>query len=51
MVEIREVRTCKERRDFVNFPLKLYKGVEWFCPPLYYDDIAIFGSKHIYNDT
>ena len=51
MVEIREVRTCKERRDFVNFPLKLYKGVDWFCPPLYSDEMAIFGSKNIYNDT
>ena len=51
MVEVREVKTCSERRQFVQFPLKLYKGCPYFCPPLYGDEMAIFGSKNIYNDT
>lgn len=51
MVEVREIRGRREQREFVNFPLKLYKGVPWFCPPLFGDEMAIFGSKNIYNDT
>ena len=51
MVEIRQVSTRRERREFVEFPLKLYKGCPWFCPPLYGDEMAIFGRKNIYNDT
>ena len=30
-----EVKTNKDIRDFINFPLKLYKGCEFFVPPLY----------------
>ena len=51
MVEIREVKTRRDRKDFVEFPLRLYKDVKWFCPPLYGDEMAIFGDKNIYNDT
>lgn len=51
MQEVRQVRTCRERKDFINFPLKLYKGVPQFCPPLYMDERNLFGSKNIYNDT
>ncbi|MBR4826361.1 MAG: GNAT family N-acetyltransferase [Bacteroidales bacterium] len=51
MVEVREVRTRAERKAFVEFPLKLYKGNPWFCPPLYSDEMAIFGPRNIYNDT
>ena len=51
MVEVKEVITRGEQRDFVNFPLKLYKGCPYFCPPLYADEMSIFGSKNIYNDT
>ena len=51
MVEVREVKSRRERKEFVEFPLKLYKGVPWFCPPLYGDEMSIFGAKNIYNDT
>ena len=26
MIEVREVKTRKEKKDFLNFPLKLYKN-------------------------
>ena len=51
MLEVREIRSRREQREFVNFPLRLYKGVKSFSPPLYGDEMAIFGSKNIYNDT
>ena len=51
MVEVRPVSTRKERKEFVEFPLNLYKDCPYFCPPLYGDEMAIFGPKNIYNDT
>ena len=50
MVEVREVRTPRERKEFIDFPLKLYKGCQYFVPPLYMDERNLFGSKNIYND-
>ncbi|MBO4323678.1 MAG: N-acetyltransferase [Clostridia bacterium] len=50
MVEIREVKTKKEQKEFVDFPLKLYKGNPYFVPPLYGDEMKLFGSKNIYCD-
>ena len=51
MVEIREVRTRRERREFVELPLRMYKDCPYFCPPLYGDEMDIFGSRNIYNDS
>lgn len=50
MVEIREVKTKKERRQFVEFPLNLYKGNEYFVPPLYGDEMKIFSPKYVYYE-
>ena len=51
MVEIREVSTRRERREFLDFPLKLYKGNPCFVPPLYMDERKIFRKDYVYNDT
>lgn len=50
MVEIREVKTKKERKEFVEFPLNLYKGNKWFVPPLYGDEMNIFKSDYVYYE-
>ena len=50
MIEVREVRTCRERKAFIDFPLRLYKDCPYFVPPLYMDERNLFGSKNIYND-
>lgn len=50
MVEIREVKTRKERKQFVEFPLNLYKGNEYFVPPLYGDEMKIFRSDYVYYE-
>lgn len=49
MVEIKKVRTKKEQKAFVDFPLKLYKGNRYFVPPLYGDEMAIFKKDYMYN--
>jgi len=38
MVEIREVKTDKELRSFINFQYKLYRNNPYFVPPLYFDE-------------
>ena len=41
MVSIREVKTKKDAKLFVEFPLKLYRGCEFFVPPLYGDELKL----------
>lgn len=50
MIEIREVKTKKEQREFLNFPLKLYKNNPYFVPPLYMDEKKIFNKNYVYYD-
>lgn len=50
MIEIREVKSKKEIRDFVNFPIKLYKGNPYFVPCFYSDEMALFKKDYIYSD-
>lgn len=51
MIEVREVKTRKERKEFLTFPLKLYKGHDCFVPPLYGDEKKIFKADYVYYDT
>ena len=34
MLTVREVKTKKEQKEFIEFPLKLYKDNPYFVPPL-----------------
>ncbi|MGN1262312.1 MAG: hypothetical protein ACI4UT_04570, partial [Candidatus Enteromonas sp.] len=49
-MELREVKTKKEIRDFVNFPLRLYKGNPYFVPCFYVDELALFRDDYLYRD-
>lgn len=51
MILIKEVKTKKEQKEFLNFPLNLYKGNDCFVPPLYGDEKKIFSKNYMYNDT
>lgn len=50
-IEIIKVRTKKERKEFVEFPLRLYKKNPYFVPPLYSDEMTVFTDKNAYSDT
>lgn len=50
MIEIKEVKTKKQQKDFLNFPLKLYKNNPYFVPPLYMDEKKIFKKNYLYLD-
>lgn len=51
MLEIKEVKTKKDQKRFVEYPLKLYKDNPYFVPPLYGDEIKMFTDKNIYSKT
>lgn len=51
MLQIIEVKTKKDRKEFVEYPLRIYKGNPYFVPPLYGDEMALFTDKNIYNKT
>ena len=51
MLEIREVKTRKEIKDFINFPVNiLYKNNPYFVPPLYSDEKKMFKKNYVYYD-
>ena len=51
MIEVREVSSGKEQRDFLNFPLRMYRDCPYFAPPLYSDEKKIFRKDYVYADT
>lgn len=50
-ITVREVKTKKEQKQFLEFPLKMYRDNPCFVPPLYGDEKKIFRKDYVYNDT
>ena len=44
MITISEVKTKRDIKDFIEFPLKLYKNCPYFVPPLYSDEKKLLKS-------
>ena len=51
MVSVTEVTTKKQQREFLDFPLALYKDCPYFVPPLYSDEKKMFRPDYVYYDT
>lgn len=51
MVNVREVVSSRDKREFLNFPLRLYSESPYFVPPLYMDEKKIFRKDYVYYDT
>ncbi|MBR6404999.1 MAG: N-acetyltransferase [Lachnospiraceae bacterium] len=51
MVDIIRVVTKKQQREFIEFPLRLYRDNPCFVPPLYSDEKKMFRKGFIYADT
>lgn len=51
MTEVREVKTKKERKEFIDFPTWLYRDNDCYVPPLYLDEKKIFTGDYVYYDT
>lgn len=50
MVEVKEVKTKKQQKEFIEFPLNLYKNNPNFVPTLYSDEKKIFKENYVYYD-
>lgn len=50
MITVEQVQTKKQQKEFLDFPLKLYKGNHYYTPPLYIDEKKIFRKDFVYND-
>ena len=50
MIEVRIVKSRKEKKEFLNFPLNLYDKNPYFVPPLYGDEKKIFNKNYVYYD-
>ena len=46
-IEIKEVTTKKELKQFIQFGIDLFKGNPYFCPPLVFDEINTFDTLKI----
>lgn len=51
MIHIREVKTKKEQKQFIDFPLDLYRDNPCFVPPLYGDEKKMFKPGFVYSET
>lgn len=45
MIEIKEVKTKKDIKKFVDFPTKLYRGVKQYVHPLRGDELNLFNEN------
>ena len=50
MIEVVEVISKKEIKEFVDFPLKLYKKDPYYVPALYMDELKMFKPNYVYYD-
>ena len=44
-VEIREVQTRCQLREFIEFANRLYKDCQYYCPPIFFDELNCFNPK------
>ena len=51
MIEIKEVKTKRDKKKFVDFPTKLYKNCPQYVHPLRMDELNLFSEKNVsYED-
>ena len=51
MVEIKQVKSRKDAKTFINFPLKMYKDNPYFVPPLYMSERELFKKKNQFTSA
>ena len=51
MVEIRKVENARDRKEFVKFPLRMYRNNPYYAPALYSDEMKAFTPDNVYTHT
>lgn len=44
-LEIREIHTKRELRKFIEFANELYEDCQYYCPPIFFDEMNCFNPK------
>lgn len=44
-ITIKEVKTKRELRQFVQFGIDLYRGNPYYCPPIFFDEVNTFDPE------
>ena len=50
MISVKQVVTKRDKKEFLNFPFRLYKGNDLYNPPLLIDEKKIFDKDYVYNE-
>lgn len=50
MIEVKGVKSRKDIKEFIQFPLRLYKNCPYFAPLIYADERALFKKHTVYDD-
>ncbi|MBO7170267.1 MAG: hypothetical protein J6W28_03720 [Clostridia bacterium] len=45
MVQVVEVKTLKQKKEFLSFPSRLYRNNPYYVPPMYGDELADMNEK------
>lgn len=45
MIQVKEITSKKEIKKFINFPIELYKGNQYYVPEMYSDVLNLFNKK------
>ena len=45
-LEIREINSRRELKQFIEFANELYSDCPYYCPPLFFDEMNCFDPKH-----
>ncbi len=51
MTEIIRVETREQQKEFVEFPLRMYKNDPYYAPELYGDALKVFTDENVYRNT
>ncbi len=51
MIEVKEVKTKKQQKEFLEFPLRLYRDNPYFVPPFYMDEKKLFDPDNAHSET
>ena len=51
MIEVKQVTSPEQQKQFLNLALDLYKGNPYFVPPLYTDEKKMFSRDYVYNGS
>ena len=42
MIEVKEVKTKQQQKEFLEFPLRLYRDNPYYVPPLFMEEKKLF---------